>query len=59
VGYVARVDEIRCSYKISAGKMSRKNHLGNIEVDGSIKIDIKERVCVDMNWIYLILYRQK
>jgi hypothetical protein len=59
-GYVARVDEIRSSYKISVGKVNQKKSPGRPRRRWEgIKIDVKETVFADFDWIHLVSYRQK
>jgi hypothetical protein len=48
-----RVGEMRNAYEIFVGKSDTSCHLGDLGVHDNIKMEIKERVCEDVDWIQL------
>jgi len=54
-GYVARIGERKCAYRVSVGKSEGKRPLGRPRCrwEDDIKMDLQEVGCRSMDWIDL------
>jgi len=45
--------EIRSAYKVLVGNLKRIEHSEHLDVDGNIRIDLRETGCEDEDWMHL------